>query len=31
METQIFHLAKIQSSKTNPQKEAQILQDIMTL
>jgi hypothetical protein len=31
METQIFHHAKILSSKKNPRKETKILQDIITL
>jgi hypothetical protein len=31
METQIFHLAKISSSKKDPLKETKILQHIITL
>jgi hypothetical protein len=31
MEIQIFHHAKIESSKKNPPKETKILQDITTL
>ncbi len=31
MEIQIFHHAKLQSSKKNPLKETKILQDIITL